>query len=201
MRFFRNNEHPFQGWTLFSYYHTLPRSLWTSDTYLYFMDMTTSVHVLSRHLTYWMAFDDSTCSHRHYYYINLDVRCNFVLDGHGYFMSLCRVIYYYRVWLCMRTTSSFPYFYSLSLRWTWSLICCIWLSLYFQHSPWLRVVPSVGCLCVSIPWLLHGTSQITLPGELWWGNIQTCSLCCSRFLKFYYCQPDPSQKNRVYICA
>ena len=45
------------------------------------MAITTSVLTLPRYLKYRMAYYEFTHSRRNYYYINLDVRCNFVSDG------------------------------------------------------------------------------------------------------------------------
>ena len=45
--------------------------------------MMKSILLLSRHLTYCIDYDDYMRSRYPYYYINLDVHRNFLLDGHG----------------------------------------------------------------------------------------------------------------------
>ena len=161
----------------------------------------TSILASSWHLTYRMAYDHSTCLRRNNYYINLYVHCNFYICGKSYFLYRLHAVSYYRVWLCLRMIFSFPYFYPLYLRWTWSLILWDIRHPHFQHTHLLREVPSVGYICFYIPWLLHGTSQIVLLVKLWWRNIQACALCCSMQLIYFWCQPGPSQINNVYLHA
>ena len=119
---------------------------------------------------------------------------HFVSGVHGYFMYLCRAISYSCVLICLCMTYYFPLIHPLSICWTWSLHFWIWSCPYFQRAPWLRAVPSIYYLCVSIPWLTNGNSKIELPVVLWWINLQACDLCCSRQWACHCCQPYPSRK-------
>ena len=79
----------------------------------YRMVMTASVLVLSLHITYEMAYDDSTWLHCHNYYINLDVFWTYIfhyIGVHGYFMYLRRAVSYYCGWICLSTISPFHIF-------------------------------------------------------------------------------------------
>ena len=92
------------------------------------------------------------------------------------------------------TTFSFPYLFIFPLIWT--RLCP-----YFQHAPWLRVVPSVTYICVSTPWLCHGTSLIDILANILWRNPQVCVLCCSMRLTWCYCQTGTFRKKyRISMC-
>ena len=157
-RLFRNNEHPFPCWSLFSISCTLPWSFFNIQCVSYQMVMMTSLLVSSRHLKYWMAYNDSMCLCRRNYYINLDVRCHFYIGGHSYFPSLLHSVSCSCAWLCLRTIFSFPCFYPVSLWWNWLLLLWDQLCTHLQHAIWLIAVPSIDYPFVSIPWLLCGTS-------------------------------------------
>ena len=58
---------------------------------------------------------------------------SFLLNGHGYFLSLRRDVSYSCGWICLHKTSSFSLFHPLYLRWTGSLICWIWPCPCFQR--------------------------------------------------------------------
>ena len=64
--------------------------------------------------------------------------------------------------LYMRTTSPFPFFLPLSLRWIRPLLRFIRSWPHFQHAPWLRAVPYLGYILVSTKWSLCEILQTSL---------------------------------------
>ena len=96
----------------------------------------------------------------------------------------------------------FPSLSLLPLYLHWILLLLFWIRSwpYFQHAPWLRAVPYVGYLHVSIPWSLHEMSQTLLLVGIK-KYVQVCALWCS--MKFICCcfQLIPQQRNNVYRCA
>ena len=124
----------------------------------YRVAMTTSVLASSRHLTYHMAYEDSMCLRIHNYYVYFDLSHHFTLNIRcslywwSRLLSIltpCRLLF---LWMTMSEYDfSFQYFYPLSLRRTLSLIFCTQPHPHFHYTHWLRAVPFVGQLCVSIP--------------------------------------------------
>ena len=105
------------------------------------------------------------------------------------------------VLLCQPTNVSFPYFLNFYLHWIWLFLCLIWPQPNFEQAPWLRAVPSVGYLYVSIPLSLRIFSQTgTLVGLLL-RNTQACSLCYSMWLTCCFFQTCSSERNDLYWCA
>ena len=136
--------------------------------YLYQISMMTYVPVLSCCLTYRMAYNDSTGTHCHYYYINSDARRHFVSDGNCSFVSLRRAIYYSCGWLCLCKTSSFPIFHTLSLHWTWSILFCILPRPHFQQfqSKVDKLLGDIDCVKTYIANLLVLSKGIHLYSSL-----------------------------------
>ena len=121
----------------------------------------------------------------HIHYINLDVCCHFLLMDTYHFrphavlyLILNKVIP--RGWLCLHTKFSFPYLFPFYLHWFWIILWLIWHWPHFQHAPWLRAVPYVGCLWVSITWSLCKFPQTgPLVGFFWKiGNHVICATLC-----------------------
>ena len=150
---------------MFSSSCALPWYLWTSDTHIYWMAMTTSVLALSLHLAYQMSYNDSPRSCHHYYYINLDVCINFLSDGHSYFLSLRHSVSNSCRWLC-----HFPLpWMTMSFVWltpSHLFIICLYVGpdqfffwirpcIYFQQNPWLRSVPYVDYMCYHLMLTSH----------------------------------------------
>ena len=106
-----------------------------------------------------------------------------------------------RGWICQRTTFYFYYFLPLYLHLIWLLVFLIQPWTHLQHTPWLMAVPSVGYLCVSIPWTLRKISQTGHLVGISWRNLQACALCCSVWFTCCCFQIGPSKRNNVYICA
>ena len=155
---FRNNEHPFPLWSFFSYLSYPTSVLLNIQLEYYWVVVTVSVPASSWYVPYPL--------HKSVH------KLSFIKNGYGPFRPLCRSISYPwwsdSLWMTMYAYAFlFPYFFPLSLHWIWLLPYLIKPRPHLQHNHWLRAVPSVGYLCVFIPWLIYWNSQKMTPVGIW----------------------------------